>query len=297
MARCHPAGAALERGTRGGESPAARRIKAVMFDVDGTLILSDRQLGQYRLLPGAAEVLGELDARGVPWLALTNGSAYPAPEQAGKLRAAGLPISDAQMLTPNSVAAHLFAAHGHQCVLVLGSDGVHRALQADGIITAAPEDVASGGLKPDAVYIAWHPECGMADIHAACGAVIAGAALYTASDVPFFATANGPAFGYSCAIAGAVARVTGVEPEVVGKPSAHALAFLATRLGCGPSEIAVVGDDPRVEMEMAVAGGALGVAVTTGTTSRAQWLAEATARRPDHIIDDLRELLHLNLFA
>ena len=31
-----------------------------MFDVDGTLILSDRQLGQYEVLTGAIELLGRL---------------------------------------------------------------------------------------------------------------------------------------------------------------------------------------------------------------------------------------------
>ena len=56
--------------------------EGVMFDLDGTLILSDRQLGQYRLLPGAVELLEELDRRGLPFVALTNGSAYPAAGQA-----------------------------------------------------------------------------------------------------------------------------------------------------------------------------------------------------------------------
>ena len=59
--------------------------QGVMFDLDGTLILSDRQLGQYRLLPHAVEVLEHLQARGVPFLALTNGSAYPARAQAPRL--------------------------------------------------------------------------------------------------------------------------------------------------------------------------------------------------------------------
>ena len=62
-----------------------------MFDLDGTLILSDRQLGQYKLLPHAVELLGELTRRGIPFLALTNGSAYPARIQAPRLAALGLP--------------------------------------------------------------------------------------------------------------------------------------------------------------------------------------------------------------
>jgi ribonucleotide monophosphatase NagD (HAD superfamily) len=135
----------------------------------------------------------------------------------------------------------------------------------------------------------------MNDIHAACSAVLRGAAFYCASDVPFFATQQGPAFGYSCAIAGAIVRVTGVEPELTGKPSQHALRFVAGRLGVAPDRVAVIGDDPRVEIEMARGGGALGIGVTTGTTSREQWAAQDEVRRPHHVIDSLAEFLPLGL--
>lgn len=262
--------------------------RGVMFDLDGTLILSDRQLGQYRLLPHAVEVLEELRGRGVPFLALTNGSAYPADQQAPRLAALGLPIDHGSLFTPNSVAAELFAARGHARVMVLGTAGVRDALEQLGIQTCAP-----GESHADAVYVAWHPDCGMADIHAACSAVLDGAALYTASDVPFFATQSGPAFGYSCAIAGAIHRVTGVDAEVTGKPSLHALDFVAARLGVPREAVVVVGDDPRVEIEMARAGGALGVGVTTGTTSAAQWAAQDPHRLPHHVIDRLDQLLPL----
>lgn len=269
------------------------QARGVMFDVDGTLILSDRQLGSYHRLPYAAETLAALRARNIPFVLLTNGSAYPGPEQAEKLRRVGLPVEDAQMLTPNSVAAGVMRRRGIRRVMVLGTDGVSRALEAEGIPTASP----AGGGSPDAVYVAWHPACTMDHIHAAAEAVLDGAVFYTASDVPFFATRSGRAFGYSCAIAGAIARVTGIEPEVTGKPSLHALDYVAARLGVTREALAVVGDDPRVEAEMARSGGAIGIGVTTGTTSRAEWTAQAKARRPHRIVDSLEELLELELFV
>jgi len=51
-------------------------IRGVVFDVDGTLLLSNRSLGGYEVLPGAIEVLSTLKARHVPFALLTNGSAY-----------------------------------------------------------------------------------------------------------------------------------------------------------------------------------------------------------------------------
>ena len=266
---------------------------AVMFDLDGTLILSNRELGQYKLLPGAVELLEELDRRGTPFVALTNGSAYPSQQQAPRLAALGLPIGADRLFTPNSVAIGMFKARGVKRVLVLGTEGVRAALEQEGIATCVPGD--DGADKADAVYVAWHPDCNMVDIHAACTAILNGAAFYCASDVPFFATQSGPAFGYSCAIAGAIVRVTGVEPELTGKPSQHALEFIAGRLGVAPERVAVIGDDPRVEIEMARGGGAIGIGVTTGTTSREQWAAQDEVRRPHHVIDSLAEFLPLGL--
>jgi HAD superfamily hydrolase (TIGR01450 family) len=272
-----------------------RPARGFMFDLDGTLILSDKALGGYQLLPGAVELLTHLQDRGTPFLALTNGSAYPATQQGPRLRALGLPIPDTHLFTPNSVAGHVFRESGFGRVLVLGTQGVVDALTEEGIATVRPGE--DGATRADAVYVAWHPECGMADIHAACEAVLSGAALFSASDVPFFASRSGRAFGYSCAIGGAIARVTGQEPEVTGKPSLHAMHFVAAKLGVPVADIVVVGDDPKVETEMARAGGAMGIGVTTGTTSAAEWAAQPEERRPHRVIDSLADLAALGLLA
>ena len=270
-----------------------RPAQGFMFDLDGTLILSDKSLGGYTLLPGAVELLTELEQRGIPFLALTNGSAYPARQQAPRLRALGLPIPDERLFTPNSVAAQVFADRGFQKVLVLGTQGVADALNEEGIGTIVPGE--DGAQAADAVYVAWHPDCSMPDIHAACEAVLAGAALFTASDVPFFASKGGRAFGYSCAISGAIARVTGREPDVTGKPSIHAMNFIAAKLGVPSRGVVVVGDDPKVETQMARLGDAMGIGVTTGTTSYEEWVACPPDRRPHRVIDRIGDIRTLGL--
>lgn len=269
--------------------------RGVMFDLDGTLILSNKNLGDYKVLPGAVEVLEALKSRGIPYLALTNGSAYPAHVQAPKLRSIGLPIPDEHLFTPNSVAARVFRERGVERVLVLGLQGVADALNGDGIATCFAGDPAAE--QADAVYVAWHPDCTMPHIHAACEAVLNGAHFFTASDVPFFASQQGRSFGYSCAISGAIARVTGKEPEVTGKPSLHAMEFVAAQLGVEMTEVAVIGDDPRVETEMARLGGAIGIGVTTGTTSFEEWAAAAPERRPHRVIDRIDAILGMGLLS
>ena len=264
-------------------------LKGFMFDLDGTLLLSDRSLGGYQVLPGAIEVLTALHDRKVPFVVLTNGSAYPPAEQAARLRGLGLPVADNRMLTPSSVTAELMARNGVRRALVLGSRGVGYTLAQAGIeIVFTGEPRAS---EVEAVYVGWHPECGMKDIEAACQAIWAGAKLYVASDVAFFATRQGRTMGYSFAIVGAVRRITKAPMILTGKPSLHALRFVAKRLGIPTRSLGVVGDDPAVEIIMARRGGATSFGVTTGVMSREDWARETGKRRPHRVLGQIRELL------
>jgi 4-nitrophenyl phosphatase len=270
----------------GGAMPV---IKGFMFDLDGTLLLSDRTLGGYEVLPGAIEVLSELAAKSIPFLVLTNGSAYPPPEQAQRLRGLGLPVADERMFTPSSVAADVMARRGVRRALVLGGRGVGYALAQAGIEVVFTGEPRANEV--DAVYVGWHPECHMKDIEASCQAIWAGAKLYVASDVPFFATRQGRTMGYSYAIVGAIRRMTKVPMILTGKPSVHAMRFVARQLGIPARQVGVVGDDPAVEIIMARRGGATAFGVTTGIMKQEDWDRETGKRRPHYVLNDLRDLV------
>src|SRR5260370_15123458 len=104
----------------------------------------------------------------------------------------------------------------------------------------------------------------MKAIEAACHAIWAGARLYVASDVPFFATKEGRTMGYSYAIARAIRRVTRAPMILTGKPSLHALRFVARRLGLRRRDLGIVGADPSVDIIMARRGAPHPLAVPTG---------------------------------
>jgi 4-nitrophenyl phosphatase len=271
------------------QTAALPHLKGLMFDLDGTLLLSDRSLGNYEILPGAAELLTELSRRTFPFVVLTNGSAYPPAEHAAKLRKLGLPVRDECMLTPSSVAADLMVRAGVRRVLVLGSVGVGQALRDAHIETL--QVGARGERDVQAVYVGWYPECTMKAIEAACEAIWAGARLYVASDVPFFATKQGRTMGYSYAIVGAIRRVTRAPMILTVKPSLHALRFVARRLGLRRRDLGIVGDDPSVEIIMARRGGAKAFAVTTGVTAGEEWARQTGLRRPQQVLQRLGDLL------
>jgi ribonucleotide monophosphatase NagD (HAD superfamily) len=171
---------------------------------------------------------------------------------------------------------------------VLGSANVGEPLRAAGVETFAPGDAYD---KVDAVYIAWHPDCTMKDIEAAANAVWAGAAFTVASSVPFFATRAGKSIGYSHAIAAAVQSLTEVSPIILGKPSQAAMRFVAEKLALPMHEIAIIGDDPKLENYMAHEAGAVSIGVTTGIAKRAEWNAVPEDKRAHLVLDRLDDLL------
>jgi len=271
------------------QAAASPRLKGLILDLDGTLLLSDQSLGGYEVLPDAAELLTELARRAFPFVVMTNGSAYPPAEHAAKLRSVGLPVRDECMLTPSSVAADLMVRAGVRRALVLGSSGVGQALRDARIETLQVSE--RGERDVQAVYVGWYPECTMKGIEAACHAIWAGARLYVASDVPFFATKEGRTMGYSYAITGAIRRVTRAPMILTGKPSLHALRFAARRLGLRRRDLGIVGDDPTVDIMMARRGGAQAFAVTTGVTAREEWERQTGLKRPEHVLRRLGDLL------
>src|SRR5215469_353187 len=274
--------------SRNGRRGSIGRVEGFMFDLDGTLVLTDKGLSGYQVLPGAIEVLSEFKARGVPFVVLTNGSAHPVAEQAPKLRAIGLPIVDEALLTPSTVAADLMPRRGVKRLLILGTPGVGPPLAEAGIQVLFPDHPNAEQVQ--AVYIGWHPGCTMKDIEIAAKAIWNGAELYVASDVPFFATAAGKTMGYSHAITAAVRKLTRAPMILTGKPSLHALRLVARKLKIPMRRVGVVGDDPLVEMIMARRGGAIGFGVTTGMTSAREWAKQPLNRRPHRVLQDLQEL-------
>jgi NagD protein len=193
------------------------------------------------------------------------------------------------------VAAEMMPKAGVKRALVLGSPGVGAALADAGIEILFTGQ--AGADQVDAVYIGWHPDCGMKDIETACQAIWHGARLYVASDVPFFATSAGKTIGYSHAITAAVRKMTRAPMILTGKPSLNALRHVAHKLGLPMRDIGVVGDDPVVEMIMARRGRATGLAVTTGTTKAQEWANQPLPRRPHRVLNNVGELLELGLVA
>ena len=267
-----------------------RDARGFIFDMDGTLVLGDRVNHGLRPLPGAVEMLAWVRGRGLPYVVFTNGTNRAPAHFARVLREAGLDVPDEAMMTPASSAVVMFIKRGYKRVMVLGGPGLTEPLREAGIETVPPSGAAAA---VDAVLVGWFPEFTMPALEAACDAVWGGADLFSASQTPFFASANGRALGTSRAITAMIRSLTGCGLRVTGKPSLDALRAAATRLGVRTAGIAVVGDDPLLEVPMAHRGRALAIAVDTGLGDAAAYDHLPPERRPHLRLRGVDELLSI----
>jgi NagD protein len=263
--------------------------RGFVFDMDGTLVLGDRHNHGLRPLPGALEVTSWAARRGLPFVVFTNGTTRTPAHYAQAMRDIGFGLPDEAMLTPASSAVRVFVRAGYRRVMVLGGPALAEPLREAGLDVVAPV----AGASADAVLVGWFPEFTMPALEAACHAVWGGAELYSCSQTPFFAVDGGRALGTSRGISAMIRSLTGCGLRITGKPSIDALRAAASRLGVRPASLAVVGDDPLLEVPMAHRGRALAIAVGTGLGAADAYDHLPASRQPHLHLGGVDELLAL----
>ncbi|MDT8399354.1 MAG: HAD hydrolase-like protein [Pseudomonadales bacterium] len=255
-----------------------RNIKGFMFDLDGTMMMGDKRNNSLKALPGAIELVKYLNKTDIPYVTFTNGTVRPDTAYLPLLRDLGFPLRDNITMTPSTVAAEYFQQKNYRRILVLGCEGVWQPLREAGLEVVLPGDINQTHI--DGVYVGWYREFVLSDLDPAYAALMNGAKLFSASMVPFFASAGGKAIGSSFVIAGMLEKLTGARTKVLGKPSVDAMKAVSRRLGVPAPDIAIVGDDPLLEITMAHKAGALAVAVQTGLCSAGDFDAMDENLRP-----------------
>ena len=236
-----------------------RDARAFMFDIDGTLLHRGPD-GRGRPQPGAVEVLERIRASGRRLVLFTNGSHVPSPTIAEGLRDDGLHVADDEVLTPvDSATAWLQtpprAPPGARVRHRVGP-GVHDAPAAFAL---------TDGEDAGAVFVAHLQDVPLAEVERAARAITTrGAPLFTSSYVRGYAGANGIIFSRGAMITAAIAKVSGVRPRVLGKPSRAAVTALQDRLGVPAKDIAVIGDDLGMDVALGKMGGSQTVLVRSG---------------------------------
>jgi 5'-nucleotidase len=259
-------------------------VGGVVFDVDGTLVHRGPDF-RARPLPGAIEVLAQIRSTGRRLVLFTNGSHVPAAQIARALTEDGLPVGEDEVLTPvESALTYLRRYHAGRTVFLFATDVIRERITAAGIPVKTGDDA-------EVVLVTHADEVDIAALERAAHAVRRGAPLLTGSYVPGFAGANGIVLSRGAMLTAAIAKVSGVRPRVVGKPSRAAVGELRTHFGLPTHKLAVIGDDLGLDIRLGRMGGSHTILVRTGTSGAIDLDRVPARLRPDAVVDGLADLL------
>jgi glycerol 3-phosphatase-2 len=263
---------------RASDRPLWDAYDLAVLDLDGVVYVGRDAV------PGAAENLARATASGQQLAYVTNNASRPPRVVAAHLRDLGLPARESDVVTSAQAAARLLSriVPTGAAVFVIGGDGLFEALEEQGLVPV--QDPARG---PAAVVSGYHPDLRWRTVMA--GAVLVQAGLpWVASNTDWSVPTpegRGPGNGV---LVDAVARFTGRQPEVAGKPQRPL--FDETRRRVGGSRPLVVGDRLDTDIEGAHNAGLDSLLVLTGVTGLAELVDAAPHERPTYIAPGLAGL-------
>jgi HAD superfamily hydrolase (TIGR01458 family) len=249
-------------------------IRGVLLDVDGTLLAGDEAV------PGAADALARLRARGIPLRLLTNTTRRSRRDVALVLRRAGLEVEEAEVLAPSVLACREIRASGRHRASLLVPSGARTDFS--GVIEddERPDWVVVGDLGSG---FTWER------MNRAFHALLRGAGLLALQKNRYWHA--GPEAGIRIDAGPFVAALeyaAGVTARVVGKPSPDFFRLALEDLGLEAGAVLVVGDDLENDVGGGAAAGCRTALVRTGKFSQ-----EALGRAavpPDLLLDSVADL-------
>ncbi len=239
-----------------------------VIDLDGVVWLGDQSI------PGAAEAVRRLRARGEPVVFVTNNSSAPVTAVEARLAEHG--ISATGDVVTSALAAATLVRRG-ETVLVCGGEGLMQAVAERGARVVAEGDA-------DAVVVGLHESFDYQRLDVAATAVRRGARLLASNDDATIPSPGGPRPGAGALLA-AVATAAGAVAQVAGKPHPPMADVVRGRIG---AEGTMVGDRPETDGLFARRLGYRFALVLTGVTPSADGEVEP---RPDLVAPSLADLV------
>ncbi|WP_235627180.1 HAD-IIA family hydrolase [Mycobacterium tuberculosis] len=261
---------------------------AVLFDIDGVLVLS------WRAIPGAAETVRQLTHRGIACAYLTNTTTRTRRQIAEALGAAGIPVAADDVITAGVLTAeYLHGAYpGARCFLVNNGDITEDLPGIDVVLSTeiGPEDCPEA---PDVVVLgSARPPVRSPHAQPGLWVELDGVPVVAMHRNMTWNTTDGLRIDTGMYLTG-MEQACGKTATAIGKPAAEGFLAAADRVGVDPQQMVMIGDDLHNDVLAAQAVGMTGVLVRTGKFRQQtldRWLAGASATRPHHVIDSVAGL-------
>lgn len=256
---------------------------AYVFDLDGTVYLGED------LLPGAAEVLGELRRRNVPVRFVSNNPTKSLDAYVDKLTGLGLEASAADVTnTVVAMVRWLQANHPGAVVYPISEQPLIDALTAAGI------EISDDPARIDIVIASYDRTLTYAKLQTAFDAIWfhRRAILVTTNPDRYCPFPGGRGEPDAAAVVAAIEACTSTTlTKNVGKPDPAMVRAALAGLDVDLGRCVMVGDRLGTDIAMATDAGMVSALVLTGDSTRAEAEALPADRQPTYLLERIDHLL------
>lgn len=257
-----------------------KKIKALLIDIDGTLLSGDKPL------PGMVEFFNFLNQHSINYLILSNNSTKTPYAYYQKITSLGGEIQPDNILTSAGVTVQIMKEkYTGKNVYLIGEDGLREALEKEGYqiiknVTQKADFVVVGGDH----YLTYE-KLKYASLHLQAGAHFIG----TNPDV-LVPSVEGliPECGVNIA---ALEAASGRKAIVIGKPNPLMFQSALKQLGNNPSETAMIGDRLETDIFGGLQAGLNTILVETGVDNHQSVIRKGIT--PDLVVNDLINLISI----
>ena len=254
-------------------------MNCYVLDMDGTLNLGDTPID------GALEFLLTLRERSVPFWFFTNNSSRSPKAYVEKLHRLGFGfVERSDIMTSGDVLIDLLQSRPEiRRVYVAGTSAFREQMREAGfeLLEEDCTDADCAVLGFDTTFTFGKADC-------LCRLAAAGVPFY-ATNVDRVCPLDNGRFLPDCgSMAAMIEHASGVRPIFVGKPSAFTAQYILRRTGTAPERTAIVGDRLYTDIQTAVNGGMIGIAVLSGETTEEE--ISTSSIRPHLVLPSVRDI-------
>jgi arabinose operon protein AraL len=252
-------------------------FKGFIFDLDGTVYLSDR------LIPGADRVIRHLRENGKKVVYLSNKPVQTREDYASKLTRLGVPTRPEEVVNSTLVMIHYLKKNTpHAKVFVVGETPFVEELKRAGFqITDEPKEI-------EVVVVAFDRTFDYRKLNISFQAIKLGA-HFVATNPDRTCPVEGGEIPDCAGMIAAIEAVTQKKVEViVGKPSPLMIQTALEAMGLRPEECILIGDRLETDIKMGKNSGIATGLVLTGVTDE-KTLKESSIQ-PDFVFQSIADV-------
>ncbi|QHE63889.1 TIGR01457 family HAD-type hydrolase [Rossellomorea vietnamensis] len=231
-----------------------KKYQGYLIDLDGTMYKGKEKIEE------AGDFVKRLQAKGLPYLFVTNNSSRRPEQVAEKLRSFDIPATKEQVFTTSMATAQYMAKEKPEgTAYVIGEEGIRSALEENGI--TLKDD------KPDFVVVGIDREINYEKLSLACLGVRNGATFISTNGDIAIPTERGLLPGNG-SLTSVVTVSTQTEPIFIGKPESIIMEQALSVLGVPKEDTLMVGDNYDTDILAGINAGLDTLLVHTGVTTK-----------------------------